>query len=91
MAEHDKMSEDNQILCLGNVNCKIKREFTENTENKGRNIYIQREAGGQPSGAINWPKLRGTKNKTVQGVMKAWTRGKSQGLHAERNRNPWSE
>lgn len=52
VAEHDKMTKGNQIPSLGNVNYKMKRELTEYTGNKRQNIYMQREAGGQPCGAM---------------------------------------
>lgn len=52
VAEHDKMTKGNQIRSLGNVNYKMKRELTEYTGNKSQNIYMQRETGGQPCGAI---------------------------------------
>lgn len=78
MAEHDKMNKDHQILSLGNVNYKIKRELTEN---KSRNIYMQREAGGHPFGAINWPKLRERRHKTGSHGNMDWR--KKPELHAE--------
>lgn len=52
MAEHDKMSEDNQIPSLGKVNYEIKRELTENTGNKSKKIHMKRESRGQPFGAM---------------------------------------
>lgn len=42
VAEHDKMTKGNQILSLGNVNYKMKKELNENTGNKSQNIYTQR-------------------------------------------------
>jgi len=52
MAEHAKMSKDNQIPFLGNVYYKIKRALTEITGNKlkKKKNHNQREPGGQPSG-----------------------------------------
>lgn len=44
MAEHDRMSKGNQIPSPWNVNYKMKKEI-ENTGNKSKNIYMQREAG----------------------------------------------
>lgn len=45
VAEHDRMCKSNQIPSPGNVNYKMKKEI-ENTANKSKNIYTQRETGG---------------------------------------------